>query len=52
MSYQPTPIREEGDQDRALTSDERVIQLLEKVATLLEKIEYHQYLLTDADLNQ
>lgn len=50
MTYVPMPQREEGEQKRTLTSDERVIQLLEQVVCLLKKIEYHQMLITDTEL--
>ena len=46
----PTPVRTEGGLKRTLTSDERVIALLEQVVTVLKKIEYHLYLATDTEL--
>ena len=50
MAYQPIPIREEGGENRALTSDERVIQLLIEAVTILRKVEYHLMLATDTEL--
>ena len=51
MSYFGINQREEGGERRALTSDERVIQLLEQILTVLKKIEYHQMLASDTNLN-
>ena len=51
MSYFGISQREEGGERRALTSDERVIQLLEQILTVLKKIEYHQMLASDTNLN-
>lgn len=52
MTYIPLPQREEGKKQRVLTSDERVIQLLKSMESLLRKIEYHQMLVTDTDLKE
>jgi len=52
MTYIPNPSRDEGGVKRALTSDERVISLLEQVLTELKKIEYHLMLATDTDLKE
>jgi len=41
MSFVALPQREEGGQDRVVTSDERVIDLLEQILNELKKIEYH-----------
>ncbi len=50
MSHIGIPKREEGGEKRALTTDERVIQLLEQIFTVLKKIEYHLYLGTDTEI--
>ena len=52
MTYIPQPTREEGEQKRVLTSDERVIALLEQMLKELEKIEYHLMLATDTNLKE
>ena len=51
MSYFGINQREEGGERRALVSDERVIGLLEQIFTVLKKIEYHQMLASDTNLN-
>jgi hypothetical protein len=48
----PLPQRKEGNQKRVLTSDERMIALLEETVTILKKIEYHLMLATDTDLKE
>ena len=51
MAFIPgPPVRSEGGQKRSLTSDERVIALLEQSLNILKKIEYHLYLATDTEL--
>jgi len=50
MTYIPIPQNEKGNVKRALTSDERVIELLGKILIELKKIEYHLMLATDTDL--
>jgi len=52
MTYIPLPQREEGNTKRVLTSDERMISLLEQIAKTLDKIEYHLMLATDTDLKE
>ena len=52
VTYIPLPQRKEGEQDRVLTTDERVIQLLKSMEKLLKKIEYHQMLMTDTELKE
>jgi len=52
MTFIPLPQQEEGGQKRVLTSDERMIALLEEVLTELKKIEYHLMLATDTDLKE
>ena len=44
------PTATQGGQKRVLTSDERVISLLEQVVTVLKKIEYHLYIASDTEL--
>ena len=51
MAYQSIPIREEGGEKRTLTSDERVIQLLEQILITVKKIEYHLSIASDTNLN-
>ena len=50
MSYFSVPQREEGGERRVLTSDERIMDLLEGIFTTLKKIEYHQSIATDTEL--
>jgi len=50
MSYFGIPQREEGGQRRALTSDERVIQLLEQMFITLKKMELHLSILSNEEL--
>ena len=52
MTFIPLPQREEGNRKRVLTSDERMIELLEQMLTKLEQIEYHLMLATDTDLKE
>ena len=50
MSYFSVPQREEGGERRVLTTDERIMDLLEGIFTTLKKIEYHQSIATDTEL--